>query len=45
MIIEDEMGFRLNKLLPKSNGRHGKDDLLYMKSISFMLRIGAADEI
>jgi len=33
MVIDDEMWFRLEKLLPKPNGRHGKDDRLFMEAI------------
>ena len=31
MVIDDEMWARLEKLLPKPKGRHGKDDRLFMK--------------
>ncbi|MCW8442887.1 hypothetical protein OQJ05_02330 [Fluoribacter gormanii] len=30
MVIDDGMWFRLEKLLPKPKGRHGKDDRLFM---------------
>ena len=29
MVIDDEMWSRLEKLLPKPKGRHGKDDRLF----------------
>jgi len=31
MVIDDEIWSRLEKLLPKSKGRHGKDDRLFME--------------
>ncbi|HAU2361943.1 TPA: IS5 family transposase, partial [Legionella pneumophila] len=42
MVIDDEMWFRLEKLLPKPKGRHGEDDRLFMEAICWMLRTGAA---
>ncbi|WP_152571714.1 transposase, partial [Legionella norrlandica] len=33
---------RLEKLLPKPKGRHGKDDRLFIEAICWMLRTGAA---
>ena len=42
MVIDDEMWSRLEKLLPKPKGRHGKDDRLFMEAICWMLRTGAA---
>jgi transposase len=42
MVIDDEMWFRLEKLLSKPKGRHGKDDRLFMEAIGWMLRTGAA---
>ncbi|WP_165482285.1 hypothetical protein [Fluoribacter gormanii] len=30
MVIDDEAWFRLEKLLPKPKGRHGKDDRWFM---------------
>jgi hypothetical protein len=38
MVIDDEMWSRLEKLLPKPKGRHGKDDRLFMEAIGWMLR-------
>ncbi|HAV1151014.1 TPA: transposase, partial [Legionella pneumophila] len=38
MVIDDEMWFRLEKLLPKPKGRHGEDDRLFMEAICWMLR-------
>ena len=38
MVIDDEMWSRLEKLLPKPKGRHGKDDRLFMEAICWMLR-------
>ena len=31
MVIDDEMWSRLEKMLPKPKGRHGKDDRLFME--------------
>jgi len=42
MVIDDELWERLQKLLPKPKGRHGKDDRLFMEAICWMLRTGAA---
>jgi transposase len=42
MVIDDEMWSRLEKLLPKPKGRHGKDERLFMEAICWMLRTGAA---
>ena len=42
MVIDDEIWSRLEKLLPKPKGRHGKDDRLFMEAICWMLRTGAA---
>ena len=42
MVIDDEMWSRLEKLLPKPKGRHGKDDRLFIEAIGWMLRTGAA---
>ncbi|HAU2284418.1 TPA: transposase [Legionella pneumophila] len=42
MVIDDEMWFRLEKLLPKPKGRHGEDDRLFMEAICWMLRTGTA---
>ena len=42
MVIDDEVWSRLEKLLPKPKGRHGKDDRLFMEAICWMLRTGAA---
>jgi len=42
MVIDDEMWSRLEKLLPKPKGLHGKDDRLFMEAICWMLLIGAA---
>jgi hypothetical protein len=33
MVIDDEMCSRLEKLLAKPKGRHGKDDRLFMAAI------------
>jgi hypothetical protein len=38
MVIDDEICSRLEKLLPKPTGRHGKDDRLYLEAICWMLR-------
>ncbi|WP_187297911.1 transposase [Legionella pneumophila] len=42
MVIDNEMWFRLEKLLPKSKGRHGEDDRLFMEAICWILHTGAA---
>ena len=42
MVIDDVLWERLQKLLPKPKGRHGKDDRLFMEAICWMLRTGAA---
>ncbi|WP_080446473.1 transposase [Legionella pneumophila] len=42
MVIDDEMWFRLEKLLPKPKGRHGEDYRLFMEAICWMLRTGTA---
>ncbi|PWY55075.1 hypothetical protein DGG96_12885 [Legionella qingyii] len=42
MVIDDELWPRLEKLLPKPKGRHGKKDRLFMEAICWMLRSGAA---
>ncbi|MDP3705478.1 MAG: hypothetical protein Q8R24_06165 [Legionellaceae bacterium] len=38
MVTDDEMWSRLEKLLPKPKGRHGKDDRLFMEALCWMLR-------
>jgi transposase len=42
MVIDEDMWSRLEKLLPKPKGRHGKDERLFMEAICWMLRTGAA---
>ncbi len=42
MVIDDVLWDRLQKLLPKPKGRHGKDDRLFMEAICWILRTGAA---
>jgi len=37
MVIDDVLWERLQKLLPKPKGRHGKNDRLFMEAICWML--------
>ena len=42
MVIDDVLWGRLQELLPKPKGRHGKNDRLFMEAICWILRTGAA---
>lgn len=39
--IDDAMWDKLNKLLPKPKGRHGKDDRLFLEAVCWIIRTGA----
>ena len=41
MVINDEMWARLELLLPKPQGRPGKDDRLLIEGVCWVLRTGA----
>ena len=41
MVIDDEMWKKLNQLLPKPKGRHGKNDRLFIEAICWIIRTGA----
>jgi hypothetical protein len=45
MVIDDEMWSRLESLLPKPKGPHGKDDRLFMQAICWILFTGAASSL
>ncbi|WP_145962385.1 transposase [Legionella spiritensis] len=38
MVIDDEIWCRLETLLPKPKGRHGKDERLFMEATGGMLQ-------
>lgn len=41
MVITDEIGEKLSKLLPKPKGRHGKNDRLFLEAVCWIIRTGA----
>ncbi|MEY3182998.1 MAG: hypothetical protein RLZ35_983 [Pseudomonadota bacterium] len=41
MVLTDEIWSKLESLLPKPRGRHGKDDRMFLEAVCWIIRTGA----
>jgi len=40
-VLADEIWDKLQPLLPKPKGKHGKDDRMFLEAVCWIVRIGA----